>query len=216
MDVASTIGQTGQAGMIHISNSTANCLIDRKKTDWIKPREGKVHIEGKGDTKTFYAAPISIVGNWDAVSIPSCSYDDQVERLVEWNTDQLLGLLENLVSSRNPGKANTETKARRPSTLKPNYGNPIEEITELVSMPAYEKGATQRIHFVDVGANVKSQLHDFVAAVAGTYNRNAFHNFEHASHVSHWLLWSGLAFSWIASLTSLFLPSLRRPILRFP
>ena len=37
---------------------------------------------------------------------------------------------------------------------------------------------------IDLGPNVKWQLRDYVAKIAGMYHPNSFHSFEHASHVT--------------------------------
>jgi hypothetical protein len=36
----------------------------------------------------------------------------------------------------------------------------------------------------ELSDNVKSQLHDFILAIARRYRHNPFHNFDHASHVT--------------------------------
>ena len=48
MNVASRIESTGQPGKIHLSQKTADLLVARGKSHWLRSRADKVHAKGKG------------------------------------------------------------------------------------------------------------------------------------------------------------------------
>lgn len=164
--------------MIHLSQATSKSLTEAMDSEWSKPRKGCIHIDGQGLVQTFYVSPSRELGEDPLLAH---SYAEHTERLVEWNTEQLLQLLQNLVSSRAGESLKSKTRLL-PATNGQNGSsrNPIEEVTELVKMPDYMARPVHQIDCIDVGDQVKGQLKAFVAAIAATYNRNAFHNFEHA------------------------------------
>ena len=45
---------TGQRNRIHVSQATAQLLIEAGKGNWIQPREDVVHVKGKGTVQTFW------------------------------------------------------------------------------------------------------------------------------------------------------------------
>jgi hypothetical protein len=44
----------GIKGRIHVSQSTADKIVDAGKPDWIVPREDKIRAKGKGELQTYF------------------------------------------------------------------------------------------------------------------------------------------------------------------
>lgn len=52
--IAARMESTGAKDKIHISQATADLLIQSGKSNWIKPREDIVEAKGKGVLKTYW------------------------------------------------------------------------------------------------------------------------------------------------------------------
>jgi class 3 adenylate cyclase len=57
VSTASIIGSTGQLKKIQISQSTADLVKEGGKEYWIREREEKVQVKGKGDMQTYWVVP---------------------------------------------------------------------------------------------------------------------------------------------------------------
>lgn len=44
----------GIQGKIQLSETTAECLIQEGKSDWIIPREQSIQVKGKGEMQTYW------------------------------------------------------------------------------------------------------------------------------------------------------------------
>lgn len=107
------------------------------------------------------------------------------QRLVEWNTGALSLLLKKVVAYRKDGATPEEEPVK--SEGKDGTRSFMNEIDNMViPLPDYDEEAVTRFHEedADLPHAVKTQLKLFVTAISSGYNKkNAFHNFEHASHV---------------------------------
>jgi Adenylate and Guanylate cyclase catalytic domain len=109
----------------------------------------------------------------------------QLDRLVEWNCGALAELLKKVVASR--GENGEAFLEHNPS----QYGQGgksrsfMDELDLIIPLPSFDAEAVARVHETNVRLPklVHSQLRMYVAAIASGYRKNAFHNFEHASHV---------------------------------
>jgi class 3 adenylate cyclase len=127
--------------------------------------------------------------NLDAALAVRASTSSRRDRLVEWNTDILHQLLQKVVAKRNaiiarrnrwrPHRISQTSKSRERTTLQA-----VDEITEAIEMPIFDERVAMSHTVVDIGPAVQSQLQNYVARIASLYQDNAFHNFEHASHVA--------------------------------
>jgi hypothetical protein len=195
---------------VHLSEQTANLLIARDKEDWFVRRDDAVEARGKGTLVTFWLKLATKA--WEAGSVVAGSErvdDDKMndwnvempaakgheahtrrERLVHWNSDLLLDLLQRVVARRVAlQNADVATVAASPSQLTTaaltiGHGTMVvNEVAEVIDMPEFvcttsvEDAATLSDTVVD-------QLRQFVSQIASMYNDNPFHNFEHASHVT--------------------------------
>jgi class 3 adenylate cyclase len=51
---------TGESGCIHISQQTADLLIDAGKESWLTQRDEPVNVKGKGAMITYWVSPTSM------------------------------------------------------------------------------------------------------------------------------------------------------------
>eukprot|EP00980_Cylindrotheca_fusiformis_P011777 scaffold2813_cov114-Cylindrotheca_fusiformis.AAC.3 len=117
----------------------------------------------------------------------------KMERLVEWNVEVLASLLQQIVASRGDiGCSSHSTQESKLSSsiesISVKKGSTVlEEFTPIIPLKRFdveELKSRRRPSSIDVGEEVKSQLRNFLSSIAGMYRENAFHNFEHASHVT--------------------------------
>jgi hypothetical protein len=180
---------TGMRDMIQISQETSDLLIEAGKSSWIMPREEKVAAKGKGDLQTYWVAVgtsrsgsnssgMNHSGS-EASGSESCSkatssigegvenqqdfapMSAKTERLIRWNVNVLGNLLKQVQARRQEDGAVGDSKV-------------VEDSLETCSED----------NTVELPDDVVHELHEYVAAVACMYRENAFHNFEHASHVT--------------------------------
>lgn len=60
------------------------------------------------------------------------------------------------------------------------------EVQEIIALPEYDSAVAalrKDPEAVEIADEVKGQLRAYVSCIASMYRANAFHNFEHASHV---------------------------------
>jgi 3'5'-cyclic nucleotide phosphodiesterase len=63
----------------------------------------------------------------------------------------------------------------------------LDEVREIRSLPRYDAKAARRQkepEQVELEGSVVEELREYVSNIASMYKDNAFHNFEHASHVT--------------------------------
>jgi len=54
MNTAARMEHHGKPGKIHVSPSTAECLVKAGKERWLTRREDKIHAKGKGNMTTYW------------------------------------------------------------------------------------------------------------------------------------------------------------------
>lgn len=63
----------------------------------------------------------------------------------------------------------------------------FDEVIETITLPKFDERIIQNQQeaaAIEIGDNVKQQVHAFVTSIAAMYRDNPFHAFEHASHVT--------------------------------
>ena len=124
---------------------------------------------------------------------------EKVTRLVQWNADIMLALLKKLALYRQTCRGVGGSSTRGIRIRSRNSANDwfsrkgdtaFDELTETISFPAFDacRHATflaqdEQQGNVQLGEAVEEQLLDYCSAVASMYRDNAFHSFEHASHM---------------------------------
>jgi hypothetical protein len=199
--------------MIQISQETSDLLIEAGKSSWIMPREEKVAAKGKGDLQTYWVAVgtsrsgsnssgMNHSGS-EASGSESCSkatssigegvenqqdfapMSAKTERLIRWNVNVLGNLLKQVQARRQEDGAVGDSKVVEDSLETCSEDNTVlEEVQETIHLPTYKGDISINPDSIELPDDVVHELHEYVAAVACMYRENAFHNFEHASHVT--------------------------------
>eukprot|EP00934_Nitzschia_sp_Nitz4_P009170 Nitzschia sp. Nitz4//scaffold37_size175936//139425//149009//NITZ4_002062-RA/size175936-snap-gene-0.260-mRNA-1//-1//CDS//3329549836//9160//frame0 len=117
------------------------------------------------------------------------------ERLIEWNTEILIGLLKGIVAQRqnkqlasNISLKSSEGDVEEEADIEGAVEHTaLEEITEIIPFAAANDGSPESNQIeaenVNLSPVVEEQLQEYVTMIACMYRDNFFHNFEHASHV---------------------------------
>lgn len=185
----------------------------RMQTYWVKTEltqraASKVHRNSLGhlrqESETHCVARQSNMEGWGDSQVDSVfdakavGGSDLPDRLVDWNADLLSGLLQNIVTRRSslvPCPKVRHGSFRGAHVTSDEIADqlalpciPLEEISESLTMPhfCHATAAADIVNLdcLELDENVRNQLWDFVAQIASMYRENAFHNFEHASHVA--------------------------------
>ena len=135
--------------------------------------------------------------------------DSKIDRLIRWNVEILSTQLKKIVAHRSAwnSKSILEQRNKLPRTKPEPPKSPsedrrggtqvIDEVAdEIVRVPSNQEREIEELahqtasHHVaeykyKLSPQVMQELHDYVTAISSLYHpRNAFHNFEHASHVT--------------------------------
>ena len=205
MNTAARMESNGKPGKVHLSGATADLLIASGKEHWLVKREDKIHAKGKGLMQTWFLRGKRTEGrNGDEVLRPSIDdlhqaeeavmieeeaansalahMDDKMDRLVDWISQSLSGILERLFATRMArGLVMTDT----PSLDSGTHKTPREELKDALSFqwnPLDENAIKASVDSLE--QKVLDQLKDFVGVVVGRYPmENKYHNADHAAHV---------------------------------
>ena len=107
----------------------------------------------------------------------------KLERLIDWNTESLMKLLQQIMQKNELADIGTGYKAKK--ALVQEGKTPLEDVKEIIQLPDFNKEKYRAQEQVGEFMNeiVARELRDYVSCVASMYRDNPFHNFEHASHV---------------------------------
>jgi len=214
INTTSRIESAGERGRIHVSQDTADLIRLAGKEAWLTKREDHVKAKGKGSLQTYWVCigggqsgssnqDESVVSSADEV--PSKDFvssmmvrdnsqknrhKDKLDRLVDWNTEQLANILEEIVFRRQQ-QAVSEDKSEPLKTDQltsksgTTGGSPFDEVQEVITLPKFPTVDPTRSHVTKKPLSnvVVQQIRDYVQCIAELYRDNPFHNFEHASHV---------------------------------
>lgn len=142
------------------------------------------------------AAPLPIVkanaprlGNTAADMLdPESTLPPRIKRLVDWNVDVLKRLLKQIVAKRKAiGKEHMDPNHPLMMKTEVNIGCDtyvLDEVTEIIRLPGYTQvKQMEDPNKIELPPEVGEQLRLYVSSIAAMHRDNAFHNFEHASHV---------------------------------
>eukprot|EP00980_Cylindrotheca_fusiformis_P010572 scaffold2349_cov110-Cylindrotheca_fusiformis.AAC.4 len=214
MNTASRMESSGERSRIQISETTADLIKEAGLARWIIPRSSTIIVKGKGEMQTYWVCkshssiqPKSTdlksqmetldEGNETEKSSETGEDNDKeltriegmnrTERLVEWSVEVLTSLLEQIVGF--PG--GVENKIQNLSNAESKIGiqskTVLDEFTPIIPLKRFdieELERRQRRTTADIGEEAKSQLKHYISTIASMYPDNAFHNFEHACHVT--------------------------------
>lgn len=204
MNVCSRMESTGDANRIQLSADTAELVKNDGKGNWIIRREGTVVVKGKGDMQTYWvrsgnekstptdgAAPTddSMGVSLSADGADEDDVEEATQRLIEWNVGTLLPIIKEIVASR----LSSENKLIEhqaclggETPVVEVAPQPLDEVVETIELPSFDAGVAKRRKNAEnaaISVAAVQQLHQYISCIAGMYRNNAFHNFEHASHV---------------------------------
>eukprot|EP00934_Nitzschia_sp_Nitz4_P002763 Nitzschia sp. Nitz4//scaffold207_size38617//10//3538//NITZ4_007669-RA/size38617-snap-gene-0.0-mRNA-1//1//CDS//3329541587//2753//frame0 len=213
VNTAAKIESTGKKNMIHLSKETAALLQASDKGSWVKARDDLVVLKGKGEVQTYWlvagatpsgavsieSTPPSAAGGastGEAVRRSSISSvgsgrssfsgssagqgtPKKQGRLIAWSVDVLSRCLKNIVAQRGVGEDIERFGVQRfpGQTI-------LEEVQDVIRLPHEPRNYLKPPNEVDLGREVMSQLEEFVTEISNSYQPHAFHNFQHASHMT--------------------------------
>ena len=183
MTTAGLIHKSGESNRIHVSEATANLLIQAGKRFWVDERQDKIVTAGKGELKTFWLNRHRKGANHDgggrSIAETNTSADDDEfcgldseHRWIEWNTEVLRVLLTKIIRRRDEKGGSGEIKTINVDSLD---GMPLDEVQEIIELPAFDRDAARREREREdkaVPKEVVDQLRDYVTQVAGMYEDN--------------------------------------------
>ena len=113
VNITSQLEATSKPGRIQVSPDTADLLVQAGWTTWLEKRPGKMLVRGKGNVQTYWLtskerSPGSVASadsggmDWAPTmgDLKGLDIDSKSDRLVEWNTEQLLRLLKEIEARR--------------------------------------------------------------------------------------------------------------------
>lgn len=214
MNTCARIESTGQRNKIHLSQEAVDCLRAHGKGHWCRSRDDKVVAKGKGELTTFWLHMKGDLTHSTKSSssddTEGAETQDNTEQslldppqgaklqrlnekkmcLVRWNTEALAKVLRELVAQREasdvtPKPANFMRDLERKQQDRQVMS--LEEVEEVIALPKFDSEVAMKqrdASTVTLGSDVMEQLQDYLQTIAALYRDNAFHNFEHASHVT--------------------------------
>jgi len=113
------------------------------------------------------------------------NHDTASQRLVLWNAENLLTLVQKICAKRSKETIMDLDSWRKLSLEQTNGTRPLDEAKEVISFPEeIPQTDVEDPMNVKVDDVVVKQLVHLVSTIAAMHNKNKFHNFAHASHVT--------------------------------
>jgi hypothetical protein len=195
-----------------VSFETAELLENAGKGHWLTEREDLVFAKGKGCLKTYWLDTSTSPETQKAMSnaqnlsklymedpdgrnkvspvlaLKEQNHNKRTERLINWCVDVFAGLLRGIVAKRqgqvesqsSPDSTGVQASAR--GIVRKNL---LEEVRDVIMFPEFDHFAKGHADpdSIELHQEVEQELRDFICVIADLYQRNPFHNFEHAGHV---------------------------------
>lgn len=216
---------TGKGNSIQVSNTTARELRNLGRKKWLTRRDDKVFCKGKGDMETYWLQTLeeasnkknqkysgsqaaSDSGGMD-MDLEDMEFSEnngesmtKMERLVEWNVQQLSFLLCQILVARkgggigplggnnikkSTGAVDIAEKAFLDREVGPETATVLSEFQEIITLPTISDAELRKRKdpsTVKLPPVVVAQLRELITNIALLYNEHSFHNFEHATHVT--------------------------------
>eukprot|EP00980_Cylindrotheca_fusiformis_P010892 scaffold2482_cov116-Cylindrotheca_fusiformis.AAC.2 len=214
MNTAARMESSGERSRIQISQVTADLLTEAGLARWIIPRSSKIYVKGKGEMQTYWVSKSnrsmqpksadlksemetldegaeteksSETGEEENKEFHRVEGMNRIERLVEWNVEVLTSLLEQIVCSRGGVVNQIQTLSNVENSIGVCGRTVLDEFTPIIPLKRFDADELERRQSISgfgIGGEAKSQLRNYISTIAGMYPDNAFHNFEHASHVT--------------------------------
>lgn len=117
------------------------------------------------------------------MQLPTNSRSAKNARLVDWNVELLVQQLKHVIAQRSPDLADKFVENPR-EVLQKAADTPYEEVVEAFQIPKFDEQIYRDSSEVELDPKAVDQLRQVVTIIADKYRDNAFHSFEHASHVT--------------------------------
>lgn len=193
---ASRIETTGLPGRIHCSSETAELLRKAGKESWLEKRKERIDVMGLGIMESYWvqlpvdhsARRLKKPTRPELVVLPG--FDPKTSRLIQWNVEVLVSLLRAVVAQRDgpppkfTGVESSHFDVHNSEAVDTDM--PLDELKEIIALPEFDResaGCGRDPDTVIIPRKVCMELTHLVSAIAGMYNDNPFHSFDHASHV---------------------------------
>lgn len=102
----------------------------------------------------------------------------RMNRLINWNCEMLLDLMQQIVARRSTRRASQSSQATKRAFPQVGNTNPLDEVKEIISLPDFDAAAAasqQDPASVEIPKEVVMQLHLIVSEICRMYNDNPFH-----------------------------------------
>lgn len=200
MNTCSRIESTGQSGRIHLSEETAQHLINEGKGHWIEKRAEMVSAKGKGQLVTYWVTKFGTAGTAtesssrmesdeteaEGYALYSGSREqskkerakasEKINRLIDWNSEVFIRLLRQIVASRasQPTTRPTDLSDLEEKLQTGHSVIPLDEVQEIVHLPESRSDIDQSEASSDalLSKAVMDQVHEFVSCIASMYRPN--------------------------------------------
>ena len=209
INTAARMESNSLKGRIQISEQTADLIIAAKMEHWLSKRNDKIEAKGKGELQTYWlmiktaGKPLAMLSSDDESTSTVSVYGEcamsrhctgrmstQHSKLVDYNTECLLGLLKQILARRAISHDFKEICLDgRSAKIEPPVKSIMDDLADSIQLPAFHAGIERSkpmdVDTVHVDPKVVTQLRDLLQEICQRYNSsNYFHNFEHATHVA--------------------------------
>lgn len=208
VNTCARIETTGQRNRVHLSEQTANLLVEAGKESWVIPREDKVEAKGKGLLTTYWLTMDDSLsddtGRMANNITDSITFDSTVSsgirgdlsprdrRLVDWHVELLSQTLKQIQAQRiSWGEVNNraDLSYAEAQICKGQGAMILDEVQEVINLPVHDASSCRDFaadaEDCRLSRAVVRELSEFISGIASMYNsENPFHNFDHASHVT--------------------------------
>lgn len=197
-------------GRIQVSHTTANYLVALNKQHWLQRRDDSVAAKGKGVLETYWLVPqdkgsdqvsysgaalIHLDKRSDHVSSAGTILSEGAsadasrrQRRIDWIVSIMCDRIREIVAR---NEALQVPRDSPQDLVLPSRRNRLclDETVDILQLPKFDSQA--EVHAakmdhtsIEIPKVIMDQLQSCIASIANTYRDNAFHNFEHACHVT--------------------------------
>jgi hypothetical protein len=151
------------------------------KTYWLSIKESKSSRSSKSNTNTSSRRDEEEI--FSRIEGES-GLEEKSTRLAAWNTEILSRYLKLVVAGRDKG-ISPDQQCDDWAAFSTSDACVFDEVIEIIDLPELPNPPDiGSVDSIALEKCVREQLYDFVVSIAQLYPANAFHNFEHASHVT--------------------------------
>jgi hypothetical protein len=202
---------TGEKNKIQISFETSTLLANAGKSNWFVPRQEVVQDNLNGTIATYWLrvansshddarsqhsneknisiVPDTIIGlafpaDPDAPNVELRQANDKILRLIDWNLDVLMRVLQQIAVRRNTARRRCSTDTIISTAFRskdeeddsqPRNGTVLEQVAEIIHLPKFDREVILRekgVDSIEVPPEVEEQLRSYLSRIASMYRSN--------------------------------------------